>query len=485
MPAKPMRTFNNLTSIAFFTMCAGAVLSLPAHAADLIPGGVNSILAKHKVPAKTTGLYLAWGNGKPIAMLNVDRPFNPASTIKLITSMAAVDLLGPGHSWETGFYAATPIVEGSVRGDLYFHGEGDPYLTNERLLHLVAGLRRRGISSVAGDLVIDTSAFELAQFNPAEFDGRGTRSYNGAGGAAVVNFGSSQIVIHAQNGKAVAFLDPPSSTFKLVNKLKQVRARCSGNWRGRIRERLERNGDGTATLTLSGSYPSGCGEQSFFLLGQSDPVAHAAGAVIEQFEELGGKVDGSWREEKMPRNAKVIVKNESRPLAESLRGMNKFSNNVMARNIFLSLGATGKEQSSSLASSRQAVRSWLKSQGIDTLGFHIDNGSGLSRTTRITARQFGDALLRFSRSAYASELISSLAVLGRDGTTRRWNTTRDSAGNAHVKTGTLSNARAAAGVVHNSAGDIVFVMMVETRGTAAARRAIQDLLDWAYKLKQT
>lgn len=464
-------------------VCLAPALVAPAAAADIVPAAVGKILAKHKLSTKVTGLYVAWKSGKPLAMLNLDRPFNPASSIKLVTSMAALDILGPGHRWNAGLYAAAPIVEGSVRGDLYFHGEGDPYLTNQSLLHLVAGLHRRGISSVAGDLVVDESIFEIPSYDPAAFDGRGTRAYNGSPGAAVVNFGSTQVVISSQNGAVGAYLDPPSATFTLVNNLKLRRARCSGSWRARLKERLTRNDDGSAVLTLAGNYPSGCGEKSFFLLGQSNPAAHLAGAVIGQFEELGGEVAGSWRVEKMPRNAKRLVANSSRTLVEALWGMNKYSNNVMARNIFLSIGAKSELAPETLASARRAVEGWLKGYNIDTSGFFIDNGSGLSRTTRITPRQFGDALLRFVRTSYASELVASLAVLGRDGTARKWNASRDSAGNAHIKTGTLSNVRSTVGVVHNPASDIVFVMLVETRGTAAARRAIQDMLDWAYKQK--
>lgn len=453
-----------------------------AETAQLLPKEVARILKRHGLPASQTGIYLAWDRGEPIAMLNVDRPFNPASSVKLVTSMAALDLLGPGHTWKTSILAAAPVVDGSLRGDLYLRGEGDPYLTNERLAHLVLGLKRRGIESVAGDVVIDDTLFDLGPFDPASFDGRGTRTYNAAPGASVVNFGSTRVVIHVAGGEAEAFLEPPSTTFEFVNQLKLRRAKCGGNWRGRIRERLSRNPDGTARLVISGSYPSGCGEQSYYLLGQSDPAAHLAGAVTRIFSEVGGTVQGGWRKERTPRNAKEVVTEESQTLAEAIRGMNKFSNNFMARNIFLSLGSDGNGSPSSLASSREAVAGWFERMGVATSGLHVDNGSGLSRSSRLTPRQFGESMLDFSRRPYKHELIASLAVLGRDGTARRWNRRKKSEGNAHIKTGTLANARSTVGFVHNPSGDIVFVMMVETRGTAAARRAIQDLLDWSYRL---
>ena len=447
-----------------------------------LPKEVARILKRHGLPASRTGLYVAWEEGGDIAMLNLDRPFNPASSIKLVTSMAALDLLGPYHKWTTSMMIAAPVVDGNLRGDLYLRGEGDPYLTNERLAHLVLGLRRRGIDTVAGDVVVDDTAFDIGLHDPSSFDGAGTKPYNAAPGASVVNFGSTKVVIHVTDGKVDAFLEPPSTTFEFVNQLKIRKGKCNGNWRRRIRERLSRREDGTARLIITGSYPSGCGERSFFMLGQSDPAAHLAGAVTQIFTEMGGTVLGSWRKERTPRNAKTIVAGDSGTLAEVIRGMNKYSNNFMARNIFLSIGGNGHEGPISLVESRTEVTDWFAKMGIDTTGLHVDNGSGLSRSTRITPRQFGKSMLDFSNRSYKHELIASMAVLGRDGTARRWNKKKKSEGNAHIKTGTLANARSTVGVIHNPAGDILFVMMVETRGTAAARRAIQELLDWAYRL---
>ena len=447
-----------------------------------LPKEVARILKNHGLPASRTGLYVAWEGGGEIAMLNLDRPFNPASSIKLVTSMAALDLLGPYHKWTTSMMVAAPVVDGSLRGDLYLRGEGDPFLTNERLAYLVLGLRRRGIDTVAGDVVIDDSAFDIGRHDPSSFDGAGTKPYNAAPGASVVNFGSTKVVIHVTDGEVDAFLEPPSTTFEFVNQLKVRKGKCTGNWRRRIRERLSRRADGTARLIISGTYPSGCGERSFFMLGQSDPAAHLAGAVTRIFSEMGGTVLGSWRKARTPRNAKTIVADESVTLAEVIRGMNKYSNNFMARNIFLSIGGNGHEGPISVVQSRSEVTNWFAKMGIDTTGLHVDNGSGLSRNTRITPRQFGESMLDFSKRAYKHELIASMAVLGKDGTARRWNKKKRSEGNAHIKTGTLANARSTAGVIHNPAGDILFVMMVETRGTAAARRAIQELLDWAYRL---
>ena len=455
------------------TLLLVLLLALPAaHAEEesLLPDGLKRILSRNGIPLAQAGLYVAWGDGEPIALHNLDRPFNPASAIKLVTSMAALDLLGPAHTWESGLYAAAEVASGSLRGDLYFKGSGDPFLTNERLAWLVGGLRRRGVDDVAGDLVVDDSLFALPPPDTESFDGAGTRSYNASPGAALVNFGTSFIHLHYMDGALTVFAEPPSATFTVTSKVRMVRGRCPGNWRQRLLERLVRHDDGSAELTLAGRYYTGCGARSFHLLAQPDAGAHAAGGVIQQFVDAGGTFAGGWRRGEVPAKARLLTQNESPPLAEIIRGVNKYSNNVMARNLFLALDEA-EDGPRSLEGARAAVAEWFAAQGIDAAGMAVDNGSGLSRTVRITARQFGEALRLYHAKPYRHELYASLAVLGRDGTVRTWNRNKPVAGRARLKTGTLSNVRATAGVVHNPQGDVLLVVMIETRSTANARRA--------------
>ena len=479
-----MQNFGNLSRRILLVTLSVCCFGLVSNAlADLVPNSVQKILKRNGLSAKNTGLYIAWDDGTPIAQLNLDKPFNPASAIKAVTSMVALSELGPSYTWETSLLVAAPVVDGSLRGDLYFRGSGDPFFTSEKIIQLIAGLKTRGIDHVAGEVVVDDTEFNLAPHDPTEFDGKGTSLYNAGAGAAVVNFGASQVVIRFENGKPTVFLDPPSTTLKIENKLRVSKARCSGNWRARLRERLTQQEDGTAVMTLSGSYATGCGERSFYLLAQNDSVAHAAGTVEGVIEMLGGKVEGGWRQEKTPRSAKKITTVESLTLGEILRGMNKHSNNFMAKNVFLSLAKSTNRKPYTIEAAREATMRWFKTLNIKTDNMFIDNGSGLSRNTRITPRQFGDALYLFNKTPYRHEFIASLAILGKDGTVKKWNSSAKSSGKAHVKTGTLKDTRTTVGYVHNPTKDIVFVVFAETKSTALARRAIQELLELTYVLK--
>ncbi len=457
------------------------LLALQAASGQGLPAEVAKIIKANGIPAARVGLYVAPVEGEPVVEHNMDKPFNPASAIKLLIAQAALELLGPEFTWKTELRAAAPVAGGVLRGDLYFVGSGDPSITHERLLGLVAGLRARGVERIDGSVIVDDTLFSLPQHDPGAFDSAGAKPYNGGAGAAMVGFGASRIVIRNGTDGITAFAEPPSRTLTLVNQLRSQRSRCRGNWRGRISELLRRNGDGTAKLTLRGNYPTGCGELSFYMLAQDDPAAHLAGAIQANFAMLGGSGGEAWRRGKVPPGAKPLAVSESPPLVEVLIGMNKHSNNIMARNLFLSLAGTTGIEPYTTSASRAAVAQWLADKGISSEGMHIENGSGLARETRITPRQFAGALHASSRESLYAELIATLSILGVDGTTRRWLRKTAATGNAHLKTGTLRGVRAAVGFVHASGGqNLLFVAMIDWKNTASGRKLLQDLLAWAH-----
>ena len=470
---------------AFLLFLAVSVLAAAGAqppAAELFPAEVARLVKANGIPADRVGIYVAAIDGEPLVAHNMDKQFNPASAIKLVVSQAALDILGPHHTWKSQLRAVGPVAAGELRGDLYFVGSGDPTITYERLMGMVAGLRLRGIERINGSVIIDDTLFDLPRHDPASFDGAGARPYNGAAGAAMVGFGSSRIVIRNSTEGIIAFSEPASTTFVLDNQLNSVRSRCRGNWRGRIRELLHRKSDGTARLELKGRFPTGCGELSFYILAQDDPGAHLAGAIEGNFELLGGSSGASWRRGKVPAKSRLMAESQSAPLSEALVGMNKHSNNIMARNVFLSLAADGGIEPYTVTGANAAVAAWMERNGIASEGLLIENGSGLSRTSRITPRQFAAVLELAARSPLYAELTATLPILGIDGTTRKWLRRSDAAGNVHIKTGTLRSVRTAAGFVHTSSGrDLLFVCMIDWGNTAAGRKLIQELLAWAHQ----
>ena len=473
-----MRTF--FLSVVFLFVAAGA--HAQAAADELFPAEVARLVKNNGIPAARVGIYVAAIDGRPLVAHNMDKPFNPASAIKLVVAQAALEILGPHYTWKSQLRAAAPVADRELHGDLYFIGSGDPAITYERLLGLVASLRLQGIERINGSVIVDDTLFDVPSHDPAAFDGAGARPYNGSAGAAMVGFGSSRVVIRNSTEGIVAFSEPASTTFVLDNQLSSVRSRCRGNWRGRIRELLHRKADGTARLELKGRFPTGCGELSFYILAQDDPAAHLAGAIAGNFALLGGSSNPQWRRGKVPERSRLLAEIESPPLAEALIGMNKHSNNIMARNLFLSLAQASGIEPYTPPAANTAVAAWMEENGIASQGLLIENGSGLSRNSRITTRQFASVLRLAARSPLYAELTATLPILGIDGTTRKWLRRSDAAGNVHIKTGTLKGVRTAAGFVHTSSGrDLLFVCMIDWGNTAVGRKLIQELLAWAHE----
>ena len=299
----------------------------------------------------------------------------------------------------------------------------------------------------------------------------------------MVGFGSSRIVIRNSTEGIVAFSEPASTTFVLDNQLNSVRSRLPRQLaRAASANCCNRKADGTARLELKGRFPTGCGELSFYILAQDDPGAHLAGAIEGNFALFGGSSGGQWRRGKIPQRSRLLAETESPPLSEALIGMNKHSNNIMARNLFLSLATAGGVEPYTPRRANAAVAAWMEENGIASKGLLIENGSGLSRNSRITSRQFASVLQLAARSPLYAELTATLPILGIDGTTRKWLRRSDAAGNVHIKTGTLKGVRTAAGFVHTNSGrDLLFVCMIDWGNTAAGRKLIQDLLAWAHR----
>jgi D-alanyl-D-alanine carboxypeptidase/D-alanyl-D-alanine-endopeptidase (penicillin-binding protein 4) len=236
-----------------------------------------------------------------------------------------------------------------------------------------------------------------------------------------------------------------------------------------------------ARLALAGPYSKDCGERtrSFSLL------THRAyfGALFAQiWRELGGTLTGGVRDGPVPASARLLVSTRSGAVSEVVRDINKYSNNVMARQVFLTLGALGEGTPGTLEKARNVVRQWIAQKGIAAPGFAIDNGSGLSRTERISARTMGELLLAAYRSPMMPELVASLPVVAADGTMRRRLSNADVAGQAHIKTGSLAGVRAIAGYVLDEKGRRVAVAFIVNHANAGGAQAAQDaLLRWVYR----
>ncbi len=417
------------------------------------------------------------GGGKPIVSHQADKPLNPASTIKLVTTFAGLDLLGPAHTFHTDILVTGELAGGALAGDLVLKGGGDPKLTYERLWVLVRQLRARGLREIRGDVILDRSYFASAPHDPSRFDGESRRAYNVGPDALLVNFKAIEFrFVPAEPGLRVLG-EPDFPNVEIASRVRLVKEPC-GNWRRGLRYEIEENGL-LATVVFSGTYPADCGEKSWSLsVFDADRYAEAAFRWI--WSEAGGRFTGKVRAGTAPAGAVAFHRFDSEPLAELVRDINKYSNNVMARQLFLALSAErGGVPGEPLASSR-IVRDWLAAKAVAAPELVIENGSGLSRSDRISAATLAAVMRAAWSSPVMPELVSSLSLFAVDGTFKSKNGAF--AGQAHLKGGTLTGVQAVAGFVLDAKGGRWVVVMIANHDNAnRAQAALDALVDWTYR----
>ena len=232
---------------------------------------------------------------------------------------------------------------------------------------------------------------------------------------------------------------------------------------------------------FSGQNPASCGEKDLNVA-LLEPNDHVAGMTRQLWTETGGTWTGAAREGQVPPGALLLHAMYSAPLAEIVRDTNKFSNNVMARHLYLTLGAETAGPPANGDEAAAAIRAWLARKGVAAPELVMENGSGLSRLERISAASLASLLQAAWRSAVMPEFIASLPVTAMDGTMRRRLKGEGIAGQAHVKTGLLSDARAMAGYVLDRSGRRhIVVMIVNHPAAPESQPAMDALLRWVYE----
>ena len=414
---------------------------------------------------------------RPLFAHQPDAPMNPASTMKLVTTFAALELLGRDYRWRTEAYLGGPLVDGALQGDLILKGYGDPKITVEQWQAFVADLRAKGIERIEGDLVLDRSHFALPAHDPGTFDAEPLRPYNVGPDALLVNFKTVRFAFEPNPaGDAVDVrVEPPLPQVALGPAPALVEGEC-GNWRRAVSGTFV-NEPGAATAAFPGLYQRGCGARDWNVALLDHP-AYVHGMFTTYFAAAGGTLAGTVREGHAP-PAKPFAVLESTPLHDVIRDINKLSNNVMARQLFLTLATASAPPPATLDGAREVVQHWLARHQLAIPGFRIDNGSGLSRTERVTARGLAALLAAAHASPVREEFAASLAIAATDGTLERRMRHGIAAGRAQLKTGSLEGVRALAGYLQDI-GDRrwILVAMVNHPNAARAQVALDFLADW-------
>jgi D-alanyl-D-alanine carboxypeptidase/D-alanyl-D-alanine-endopeptidase (penicillin-binding protein 4) len=449
-------------------LLASAAFCLSATAQTPLPEPVRAALDRAQLPEDSLYAWVApVEGGTPWLTHQSSALAHPASVMKLVTSMAALDRLGPLFQWHTPVY-----TDGH---HLYVQGRGDPRLVNERLWLLLRQVMAVHGPVVAGDLVLDRSAYAIPAIDPGAFDGEPLKPYNVRPDALMVNQKSVLLNFRPDTARGVARVssDTALAGVQWPATVPLGTGACQ-DWR----TGLQLDATDPARPRFGGRLPASCGEKGW-PLASADPASFNGQAIESQWRALGGRVRGRVREGRAPAGAALVTEGLSPALPEVLRDMNKHSNNLIAQHLLLALSPGQPDAPATWEGARAEVQALVQAQGCREDELVIDNGSGLSREERISARCLGRLLQWAWTQPWMPELLGSLPVAGIETTARRVTSV---AGRAHLKTGSLANVAALAGVVHGVDGHrhAVVVMLNHPQAASAEARAVLDaVVGWS------
>jgi D-alanyl-D-alanine carboxypeptidase/D-alanyl-D-alanine-endopeptidase (penicillin-binding protein 4) len=468
-----MRILKRVLAACHLFVLAGTVL------AQELPPIVVDALTRAEIPGYAVGAYVQEAGGGPVlAAANRDIPLSPASTMKLVTTSAGLELLGPAFTWKTQAYAQGTLSGDALNGDLIIKGSGDPKLVLENFWLFLRRIREKGIRVIRGNLVLDRSAFEEIPYDPAVFDGDPMKPYNVGPDALLLNYKALSFRFAPEEASHMVRLavDPPVDGYPIFPP-KLTNGDC-GDWRARLQPTIDGAG-----ARFGGVFSASCGERTWHVHPYQMTHTQYFGAVFRRiWAELGGKFKGEVRSGYVPETARLVAEWESASLSEVIRDINKFSNNVMARQLLLTIGNRALQIPATPERGAAIVKMWLANKGIDAPDLSIDNGSGLSRSERISALTMGRLLVKAYQSPTMPEFIASMPLAGYDGTMRQRLNGQSVAGHAHIKTGTLNDVRSIAGYVLAASGKRYAVVCIINHVNASRSQEAQDaLLQWVYE----
>ena len=422
---------------------------------------------------------------RPVFAYDANRARSPASVMKLVTTFAALELLGPAYRWRTEAYLGGPLIDGELHGDLILKGSGDPKITVEQWQAFIGQLREKGLAAIDGDLVLDRSRFALPPYDAAAFDRAPQKPYNVGPDALLVNFKSMKVtLVPDADGASVALRAEPALDAVALGPPPRLSDGACDDWHARALPVVDDRGD-HAAIRFAGSFPASCGEREWWVSTLDHP--HYVHAIFDTyFRATGGRFTGGLKEGRVPEGATPFAVLESPPLADIVRDVNKLSNNVMARQVFLTLATTSTPPPATPAKAAAAIKRWLARRKLALPGLVVENGSGLSRRERASASALNRLLLAANASDVKDAFTDSLAVAAVDGTVERRFQDGDVAGHAFLKTGSLEGVRAVAGYVIDASGRrFTVVAIVNDANAARAWPAFDSLIRWVYRYGAT
>ncbi len=438
-------------ALRFASVILTSLLCSNLFAFDNLPPNVLKLLSKYQIPTSAVSAQVSdLHSGQTYISHLANTARNPASVMKLITTLAALELLGPAYSWQTKYYFNGKLKDGVLNGDLVIKGHGDPYLVTEQFwLHLRA-LRELGLRKITGHLLIDNSAFDLPEHDPAAFDKKPYRLYNVGPSATMVNFNASRFKLVSDPPVVRIKLDPPMDSVVITDQLRLKKGKCIGQengWRMDTKQVKHR-----AHVTFKGHYRSGCNSYDY-RRAVLPADAYLFGLFKQLWASLGGEFDGGYAFKSVTDNAKPVYIGSGKNLSETIIGTNKYSNNLLAQHLLLTIALEhNKPHAATRRAAIKSITDWLTTKGISANSIRIANGSGLSRQITLSSNTLDTLLQAGWNSHFRPEFLSSFSLAGIDGTAKKRFRKSNAKGRVRIKTGYLRGVRTMGAYVKTDSG---------------------------------
>ena len=454
-------------------------------ASDSFPSEIEQALIRYQIDQKNVSLIVqAIDENEARLSLNPNTLRNPASLAKLITSWVALKRLGPSYKWKTEFYTSGEIKDGILHGDLVVKGYGDPYLTNQDLWSILGKLSRSGLKRITGRLLLDDTYFITDEIDPYAFDGDGTHIYNNLPNALTLNFNALDLTFSAQknNTQITASYWPPIENIKLNNSIKLISGPCVGKMPNIKIDSITIENE--IHIKARGEMPISCKDYSV-----SRNLMSREHYFFKNFKMIwnqwGAQIDGNVGRTVLAKEHTLFYSHDSRPLSDIITAMNKWSNNQMARSLIYTLGVSPDGAHATRARGIKVITEELDSYNIPKTALTIINGSGLSRNVRASGNSITQVLRAAWNDKNASEFVSSLSIVGYDGTAAKRPFPEIPQTTMRVKTGSLDDVSAIAGFIHqgNKVFTVVCIVNSSIVNDGIGKKFEDEVLNWASGLR--
>ncbi|CDG80703.1 D-alanyl-D-alanine carboxypeptidase/D-alanyl-D-alanine endopeptidase [Janthinobacterium agaricidamnosum] len=479
-----------------FAALLGVVSSVHAQ----LPEPVSRLLRAAAIPEQAISVVVLRGDTTLLSH-GAQQSMQPASTMKMVTTAVGLEQLGPIFRGRTEFRTSADVIDGVLKGDLILHGGADADFNDDALNHMLQNLRKQGIRKIQGDLVLDRQLFQPARpdLGVPPFDETPEWRYNVIPDALLLNTNMLTIDLNSTDGKLTLAMMPELDNVSVTSDMKLINASCATWEDGWRTPETVRGANGKLQVILHGTFPRNCIRSTS--INALDRQDYADRLFRSNWKRLGGSFSGIVREAPptgqppvaTPVGSRLLADHVARALPEVLRDINKNSDNTLARTLFLSLGSLESDgwlgsrpvalaaPEDTVSRARQVVHDWFQRHHIDDQGLIIENGSGLSRTERISAGQMAALMQAASIGPWAPEFLSSLPIVALDGTMRRRLIGTPAAARARIKTGTLKNVSAIAGYVpdaNNQQCVVVAIINHDLVGNGNGRAVLDALIEW-------